>query len=327
MVTQPSILEVLRAHQRMVGSKISVPDSKSRIAFVFPTKDRAQETRQTLATLDTEKGFDLIWIDGSETPEGKALPDQYKLHNIRLIEVHKNMKGKVYAIDFGYDRLFDLGYDYFGLIENELAFEPGWFQRLLELFHFAAEDGLAVGAATVRNYNKRVIEYRPYYTINWNIGAGMALYPRAAHQLIRNMRKQMTARRIRRFYAETLGIELGEALFRGRIDRIMCHDWTFETSLYQHGLVSVGSIPSLARELILDVLRDIEDSRVESCSASRGLVRKRISQAKLQWIRLTDPFFTLGWYILKKVPWFYRAIQRGIAQRYQRKLLHEKHLI
>ena len=321
MESQPSILATLRMRQKKIGSKISVPDNKSRIAFSLPTKDRVQETKVTLATLDTERGFDVIWVDGSETPDGKALVDQYEFRNIRLIEAHKDMKGKEYAGYFGLDRLFDLGYDYFGLIENELAFEPGWFDRLLQLFQLAAEDGLAVGAATVRSYNGRVMEYRPSYTINWILGAGCVLYSSAAYQLIQNMRGTMTARSVRRFYAETLGIDLGEAIFRGRPDRIMGADWTHGTRWCENGLVAVGSIPSLAHDLILDVRRDLGDTYVEQNMTGRGLVRPKITWGKLQWMRFSDPFFRLGWIVMRKVPSFHRILQRKLAQRYQRKLL------
>lgn len=324
MITQPSILEIFKRRQEEIGSIIALPDSKSRIAFVFLSKDRTKATVQTLTTLDAEKGFDLIWVDGSDTPEGKALVDQFKPHNFRLIEVHKAIKGKEYAAYLGLDRLFDLGYDYIGLIENELVFEPGWFRRMLQLFELAAEEGLAVGAASVRNYNSRVIEYRDHYTINWCIGAGMALWSRTAFQLIRKMCEPMTARRISRFYAETFGIDLGEAIFRGRPDRMISCDWTYEVSLYQHGLTTVSSIPSLARDLILDIHQDLMDSYVEESSAGRGLARPKISRQKLFWLRLTNPFYPLAWGILKKFPLLYRFIQRKLARRYQRRYQRKK---
>jgi len=314
-------LETLKERQKLAGAVINVPDSKSRIAFLYPSKDRAEASRQTLMTLDSEKGFDLLWVDGSETPEGRALTDEFRPRNFHLIEVLKDVKGKDKACYLGMDKLFAMGYDYIGLVENELSFEPGWFRRLLQLFELAAEEGLAVGEATVRNFNSRVIEYRDRYTINWNTGAGMALWSRAGFQLIRQMCDQMSARKINRFYAESLGIDLGEALFRGRPDRMMSCDWTYEVALYQNGLAAVGSIPSLVRDLVLDVKLELGDSRVEQDVAGKGLARRKISGAKLFWIRLTDPLYPLAWSILKKLPSLYRSIQKIMAQGYQKKIV------
>lgn len=317
-----SVIETLKQLQKNASSKIAVPNSQSRIAFVFPTKDRVEATKKTLASMDTEKGFDLIWIDGSETAEGKALPDNYKFNKIKVVEIYKNVKGKEHAGYFGLNKLFELGYDYIGQIENELIFESGWFQKLLQLFELASKEGLAVGAATVRNYNSRVIEYRNNYTINWNIGAGMALWSRSAYGLIKNVRGSMTARKISRFYAETLGIELGEAIFRDRIDRIMSTDWIYEMILYKNGLTTVGSIPTLAHDLILDIRKDLEDSYVEKEYINKGLVRPRISWLKLQKIKLTEPFFLLVWNIINKSSWLYKFLQK-IQQKYAGKIRYK----
>ncbi len=54
-----------------------------RIGFAFSTRDRVEFTRRSLASIDTDEGFDRLWVDGSVTPEGRRriwLATQELLH-------------------------------------------------------------------------------------------------------------------------------------------------------------------------------------------------------------------------------------------------------
>ena len=59
-----------------------------RIGFAFSTKDRVEFTRRSLASIDTDEGFDRLWVDGSVRPEGRRLPHQLRLRNPRLSPLH-----------------------------------------------------------------------------------------------------------------------------------------------------------------------------------------------------------------------------------------------
>jgi len=66
----PGILDVIRSLQKRNKTKPRAPKRGDRIGFSFSSKDRYLFTLQTLKSLDTEGGFDLIWNDGSSEPGG-----------------------------------------------------------------------------------------------------------------------------------------------------------------------------------------------------------------------------------------------------------------
>ena len=310
-----TIVDGLREDQQKKGSRICVPDAGRRVGFVFSTKERVEFTRRTLAALDQDGGFDLVWLDGSDSLEARELPHACALHNARLVETHLDVRGGPdRAICFGLRLLLDLGYDFCGLIENDVVLSPGWFSTLLELFRLAANEGLAVGAATVRNFTSRVLEYRARYTINWNIGAGMILFSRPAAQIVVNEYPNLiaTARELNRFYGELCGADLRGTwdLWTGRIDRRMSPDWAYDMALYRRGMTCVGSIPSLAEDLEFTV----EQRRTVYVGPSQtgaGLQHPQVTRFRLFCMRLSTPLFWAAWGILRRMPslfWWLKLI-------------------
>jgi len=312
--SKSSALDIVKRLQARNNRRIQPPRKEDRVGFAFSTKDRVEMTVATLASIDTDCGFDLVWVDGSNLPEGKELPHSYKLRNVRLMEVHSDVcGGPDRAIQFGLRRLLDLGYDYCGLIENDMVFEPGWFQRLMELFHLAAHDGLVCGAATVRSYESRVIEYRNRYTLSWNIGAAMVLFSRPAAQLILDQYHtlRVTARSVYRFYADFFEIDLGCGwdLWGGARDRRLAMDWGYSPLLYGHGFSSVGSIPSLVEDLEFDVREFLRTNPVGSERNNAGPARPQISFLRRVRIKATGPFFAARWIVFERFPRVYRLLK------------------
>ncbi len=182
-----------------------------KVGFVFSTKDRVGFTLRSLSSIDTESGLDLIWVDGSETAEGRALPQSVKPQRCRLVEVHHGVQGGPdHTIRFGLRRLLALGYEFCGLIENDVVLEPGWFSHLMNLFGKAQNDGFAVGAATVRNLNSRVLFSHPNYTINSVVGAGMVLFTRQAAKVVLATYGPTTAKKLATFFKQKMHANLGD---------------------------------------------------------------------------------------------------------------------
>jgi hypothetical protein len=134
--------------------------------------------------------------------------------------------------------------------------QAGWFQRLMDLFVLAAADGIVCGAATVRSYRSRVIEHRSGYSINWGTGAGMILFSRPAAEIILHQypKLAMSTGSMMSFYARLFRLDLNLRT-QDDVGRVVEHDarltldWGYTPMLYMHGYASVGSIPSLARDL------------------------------------------------------------------------------
>jgi hypothetical protein len=259
----PAILATLRSLQKRNKTRPRAPKPGDRIGFSFSTRDRYLFTLQALQSLDTEGGFDLIWNDGSTEAGVPALAKNYKFKNARLLEVNYGVTGGAErAVCFGLSRLLELGYDYVGLIENDILFRPGWFSALRKLFSQGAEEGIVCGSATARSFESHILEYRSGYSVQADTGAGMVLFSRAAAEIIMQLYSnpsslQMTTHSWQKFYADLFGLDLRNfspfwALPKDR--PVPCTlDWGYTPSLYLNGYASLSTIPSYASDLEFDV--------------------------------------------------------------------------
>lgn len=279
----PAVMDIIRYLQTKTGTVCRWPQPGDRVGFALSSKDRVSFTRQTLEAMDTDSGFDIIWNDGSEEAEARALPGSFHFRNARLVEVNYDVRGGPdRCICFGLERLLNLGYDYVGLMENDIVMQPGWLRRLLNLFELATAEGIVCGAATVRNFESRVIEHRSGYSINWGMGAGMILFSRPAAEVILHQypKLKMSTNSMTSFYSRLFRIDLG-LLARdgaGRFvheDALLTLDWGYTPMLYMHGYASVGSIPALARDLEFPPGHHLLSDYVRPERHNAGLVVRR----------------------------------------------------
>lgn len=250
-----------------------------RVAFIFTTKDRPDFTLRSLRSIDLCSGFDLIWVDGSTTAAGQTLPHSVQLKNCRIAELHQNVRprhtdilsrrlgsnlGSHTAIHFGMSRVLELGYDYCGIIENDIEFQPGWFPKLMELFDLGRRDGFEVGAVTARSMTTRVMAYQPQYLVMWNVGAAMVLFTRKAAQIAMTTYAVERSASLARFYKKHFGADYGDIweLWFDRRSRDLSPDWAFTKYLYKYGLVSLGTPSSLASNMDMDIGAEFRSSYV-----------------------------------------------------------------
>ncbi len=279
----PAMVNIIRYLQTQSGTICRQLQPGDRVGFALSSKDRVSFTKQTIESMDADGGYDLIWNDGSDDPEARALPKKFQFRKARLVEVNYDVRGGPdRSICLGLKRLLDLGYDYVGLIENDIVLQPGWFGRLMDLFRLAAADRVACGAATVRSYEGRVLEHRSGYSLNWGTGAGMILFSRpAAEVILRQYSKlKMSAGSMNKFYSRLFQIDLnlGVQDNDGRAvghDAWLTLDWGYTPMLYLHGYASVGSIPSLARDLEFPPGHFMLSDYVRPDRENAGLVRRR----------------------------------------------------
>jgi hypothetical protein len=286
----PEIIEVLRALQKRNKTKPRAPKRGDRIGFSFSTKDRYLFTLQTLQNLDTEGGFDLIWNDGSKEEGVPALARNYKFQNANLVEVNYGVTGGAEAaVCFGLSRLLKLGYDYVGLIENDILFRPGWFSALKKLFLLGADDGIVCGSATARSFESHALEYRSGYSVQCDIGAGMVLFSRPAAEIIMDLYSnpsslQRTTHSWQKFYADLFGLDLRKfsPFWAYPPDKAYpCTlDWGYTPSLYLRGYASLATIPSYATDLEFDVDSFFHTKYVSAEKNNAGVAYPRIPMMK-----------------------------------------------
>ena len=282
----PSVFDSLKSLQakRAPVRRLWKPESK--IGFALSTRDRFVYTMRTVKSLDAEGGFDLIWNDGSERNEVPELSRYFAFRHARLVEVNYKVKGGPdAAICCGLRRLLELGYDFVGLVENDLLLAPGWLAAMREAFDSATDEGVCVGAVSALGYQSRVLEYHESYSIDWARGAALVLFTREAAELLLENYSQleMTSQQIRGFYAEHFGVALNvsEWAVGGRwMDGPMTLDWGYAPFLYSHGYACVGTIPSFARDLEFDVRTVLRTDYVRAEQSGSGLVHPQFAAPK-----------------------------------------------
>ena len=231
--------------------QITSASGQNRIGFAVSTMGRVQFTEKMLPGLDCG-GFDLIWCDGSVTPEGKAFASARHFTRTPLKEICLHVSGGPdAAIQFSLKRLLELGYDYVGLIENDIELKPGWLPAMMAAWEAAEKDGFKVGAATARSACSRVYAHTPENVVQWNVGAAMILFSRAAAGAVLADYGTNTASSIHHFYQGALGLDLSDVweLFMDKPDRDLGADWRYAASALKHGMISVGTIPHLAENI------------------------------------------------------------------------------
>ena len=233
---------------------------RSNFAFAYSTKDRTDLTLETLPLVDSDNRFDLLWFDGSTTSDGKKLPGQYEFQNCSLREIHYDVTGGPdVAILTALHRMVDAGYDYCGLIENDILLENDWFETTLKAMISAQSEGLPVGAVTARTIDSRVLYKRQDYAVLWNLGAGMALFTRDAANIILKDYATTASDWLSDRWKKEAGINLGDDAWELRMDqkrRGLGVDWTFAARLMEHGLASIGTLPNSARNVDMDVEKE-----------------------------------------------------------------------
>ena len=225
-----------------------------KVAFCLTTKDRVHLTRQTLPPILAEaEHFDVFWVDGSVSEEGALFA---KAGAPGIAGVHMGVTGGAdVAIVYSLSIMIELGYEYVGLIENDVLLEANWFERIFELFRI---DGLNTGAVSARCIRGRIIERRPGYAIMANVGAGMVLFRREAAEAVLDHYRTPTNLEFAFLTEYYTGVRCrGFEQMDGReLLSEMTGDWSFESSLLSRGMVTLACIPSMATNV--DVRLPIE---------------------------------------------------------------------
>jgi hypothetical protein len=221
---------------------------------IYSTKNRCHLSVQTAPAALSESDCDGFWLDGSDTTEGREFPLSVADRLPALREIHRGVVGGPdRAIIYGLSYLLARGYKYLALVENDVLLTPGWLPTAIRAMERAAADGLRVGAATVRTFDRRILFVRPGYAVMFHIGAGMIVLTREA------------AEALLATYRSTSAIEISHVcrkMTQGDISRIWepgmmegylySADWFFDLALMQLGFASVGTLPALAYNIDVD---------------------------------------------------------------------------
>ncbi len=227
-----------------------------KLAIAYSTKDQANLTEQTVASLVRNGQFveryDIWWADGSVTAEGKTMfskifyPNDLAGFDGPGVRIHPVYGGADAAIAWKLSKLLASPEDYthIGLLENDVLLDEDWFEPTMELFKKGKADGLSVGAVSPRSYVDRVLIQREGYGVMHNIGAGVVIFTREAAEIVLRSFRTHWWPTNRYLFAQVSGIDLATyAAFAGR-DQWVTTDWGWEAQLAAHGLASLALTPA-----------------------------------------------------------------------------------
>ncbi len=226
---------------------------KARLALVFSTKDRTHFTRRSLEALMRDDPLDLYWVDGSRTAEGFALPSEIAPALPRLREIHYGVVGGPdAAIVYSLTYLRDRGYDYIGLLENDILLPGDWLSHTMELFAAGERDGLTVGAVSARCLKNRRLVQRRSYAVSFNLGAGMIIMRQEAVRSVLARYRTIGGREIQTACLAATGINPFTTPPETTEHWRAAADWNFDIALMMEGMACLAHSPSLARHLDTD---------------------------------------------------------------------------
>lgn len=222
----------------------------NKVAIAFLSKDRCELSRQTIVSLLQPDKFDLWWIDGSATEEGKALPLQEGYPVYRVVQAVRG--GPDAAVAYALSTLLDYRsptidgnkYTHGGLVESDVLLHPGWFAPTMQLFARGEDEGLKVGAVSARAYEDRVLFQRDGYCVAHNLGWGMQIMTREAAELALSHFRTCWSTESRNVFAHLASHDLGRYWAFRASENALCADWNNDRVLAAHGLASLALTPS-----------------------------------------------------------------------------------
>lgn len=223
-----------------------------RVGIAYSSKDRVEKTKRTLKPLLHSKQWDTWWFDGSQTQDGQA----YHEKNCHLVKAAVVLTGGscryiVCALTtlLEYGREEGSGYDYIGLVENDVLLDDDWFARTMPLFAKGEGEGFKVGAVSARTYVDRILIQHDGYAVMHNLGAGMVIFTREAAEIVlQYYRTGMTVEN-RKVFAMLAGVDFGKYWAFGGSEHMLVADWQWDRMLAQHGLCSLALTPTKAKQL------------------------------------------------------------------------------
>jgi hypothetical protein len=223
----------------------------NRTAIAFLSKDKVELSQRSIEPLLQPDKFDVFWVDGSVTEEGKTfLFEEGRPVTKIFTDV---LGGPDAAIVFALTEMLKHDYEFVGLHEQDVLLHPDWWGPTFSLFERGRQEGLEVGAVSARCYEDRLLVQKDGFGLVHNLGSGEVLFTREAARLILDNYRTGYTTDNRFTFCQLSGIDIGQYwAFRGSENPITA-DWHFDTILARHGLASLALTPSLATMLDQDI--------------------------------------------------------------------------
>jgi hypothetical protein len=225
----------------------------NRVCISFSSKNRLELTRQTIAPLMPQAGWDLWWYDASTDADAAEFFTDTVGPSAKQHLIGGSCRYIVCALTQMLDATDPVDdrprFDYVGLCENDVLLDDDWYLPTMGLFELGKAEGLAVGAVSARTYEDRILVQRGAFGLMHNLGAGHIIFTRkAAEYILHRYRTGMTGEN-RRVFSMLSGIDIGRYwAFRG-LDHMLVADWQWDRMLAQAGMATLALVPTKATQL------------------------------------------------------------------------------
>jgi hypothetical protein len=245
----------------------------NKIAIAFLSRDRVEQSNRSIEPL-LRRSFDVFWIDGSKSEEGRAFPLN-KQFAISPTYVRRYIYGGAdaaicYAL---FCMLSDeRQYTHVGLCEQDVLLHPDWFGPTITLFHRGQSEGLEVGAVSARSYADRILCQRDGYGLMHNLGSGHVIFTRQAAEIILRTYRTGHTWENRAVFAQLTNLDVARNWCFGPYYHAITCDWSWDAVLARHGLASLALVPNCAT-----MLEDIAPMGLKYADAPQELLRDDIA--------------------------------------------------
>lgn len=129
--------------------------TRFRYVLVTAAYNEERHIGDTLQSVTSQRALPVKWVvvsDGSTDRTDDIVREWAERHRfIELLRVDKSEKhsfsAKVQALGRGFELVAQLDYDFIGVLDADVSFEPDYFERLLE--HFSADPRLGIAGGNI----------------------------------------------------------------------------------------------------------------------------------------------------------------------------------
>ena len=162
----------------------------ARYVLVTPARNEEKYIEKTICSVISQKILPAKWIivsDGSTDKTDdivKKYADDYTFIQLlrRSPNSSRNFGSKVFAIQAGVDCLQDLEYDFIGVMDADISFEPDFFESVI--INLQANSKIGIGGGVVHERNSEG-EWEPFTgSFEWSVSGAMQMFKSACYESI-----------------------------------------------------------------------------------------------------------------------------------------------
>lgn len=162
--------------------------NKEKYVLITPARNEEEFINKTIESVIGQTVLPIKWVivsDGSTDSTDEIVKKYSAKHAfIRLVRIKGHRKrtfsSKVNAFNVGYNELKNTEYDYIGLLDADISFDPSYYESVLQKFHNNSRLGIAGGI----RYDFYRGTFRKVYCAKNSVGGPIQMFRRQCYEEI-----------------------------------------------------------------------------------------------------------------------------------------------